>query len=46
MNTQSHLDADVDVAASISRRRATLPGYRFTYEPEMLGHFNARFEPI
>ena len=44
--TQSHLDFVVDVVARIAARRGALPGYRFTYTPELLRHFTARFEPI
>ncbi|MEX0788926.1 MAG: tryptophanase [Anaerolineales bacterium] len=44
--TQSHLDFIVDVLARIVGRRGALPGYRFTYAPDLLRHFTARFEPI
>ncbi|MGH2606871.1 MAG: tryptophanase, partial [Anaerolineales bacterium] len=44
--TQSHLDYVVEVLARIHQRRDTLRGYRFTYEPELLRHFTAKFEPI
>ena len=44
--TQSHLDYVVEVLERIHRRRDALRGYRFTYEPELLRHFTARFEPL
>jgi tryptophanase len=44
--TQSHLDFVADVLARISARKGQLRGYRFTYAPELLRHFTARFEPL
>ena len=44
--TQAHLDYVVEVMARIYRRRETLRGYRFTYAPELLRHFTARFVPV
>lgn len=44
--TQSHLDYVVDVVGRILERANAIPGYRFTYEPELLRHFTARFEPM
>ncbi|MFU8772718.1 MAG: beta-eliminating lyase-related protein, partial [Anaerolineales bacterium] len=44
--TQSHLDYVVKIMASIIEHREEVPGYRFTYAPELLRHFTARFEPI
>jgi tryptophanase len=44
--TQSHLDYLVDVIEKINARRKSVRGYRFTYAPEMLRHFTARFEPV
>jgi tryptophanase len=43
--TQAHLDWVVQVLARIGQRGPTLRGYRFTYAPELLRHFTARFEP-
>jgi tryptophanase len=43
--TQSHLDYVVETAARIAERRKEIGGYRFTYAPELLRHFTARFEP-
>jgi tryptophanase len=44
--TQSHLDYIVEVLAEISAERDRVCGYRFTYAPELLRHFTARFEPV
>jgi tryptophanase len=44
--TQAHLDYVVDVICEIAKRRESLRGYRFTYAPEFLRHFTARFETI
>jgi tryptophanase len=43
--TQSHLDYIVGVMEKIQAQREAVQGYRFTYAPEMLRHFTARFEP-
>jgi tryptophanase len=44
--TQSHLDYVADTLAKIRSRAADLHGYKFTYAPELLRHFTARFEPL
>ncbi len=44
--TQSHLDYVAEVIARIAERADQLRGYRFTYAPELLRHFTARFEPL
>jgi tryptophanase len=44
--TQSHLDYLVAVIEQINARRKSVKGYRFTYAPELLRHFTARFEPV
>jgi tryptophanase len=44
--TQSHLDYVVETLRSIWEKREDYKGYRITYEPELLRHFTARFEPI
>jgi len=44
--TQSHLDYVVEMLAKIVSRRAGLRGYRFTYAPEQLRHFTARFAEL
>lgn len=44
--TQSHMDYVIESFASIKKRLGTLKGYKFTYAPEFLRHFTARFEPL
>ena len=44
--TQSHLDYVADCFAAIKARANTVKGYKFTYAPELLRHFTARFEPL
>jgi len=44
--TQSHMDYIVDSFAKIKGRCASIRGYKFTYAPELLRHFTARFEPL
>jgi tryptophanase len=43
--TQSHLDYVADCFAAIKSRADKIRGYKFTYAPELLRHFTARFEP-
>jgi tryptophanase len=44
--TQSHLDYVADSLAKIKCRADSVRGYKFTYAPELLRHFTARFEPL
>ncbi len=44
--TQSHMDYVADTLARIKRRAESIRGYKFTYAPELLRHFTARFEPV
>ena len=44
--TQSHLDYVADCTARIKARGGQVKGYRFTYAPELLRHFTAKFEPL
>jgi tryptophanase len=44
--TQSHMDYVADTLIDIAARRDSIQGYRFTYAPELLRHFTARFEPV
>ena len=44
--TQSHLDYIVESLQKIAARKEQVRGYRFTYAPELLRHFTARFEPL
>ena len=44
--TQTHLDYVADCLGRIKERAASIPGYKFTYAPELLRHFTARFKPL
>jgi tryptophanase len=44
--TQSHLDYVADTFAAIKSHADKVKGYKFTYAPELLRHFTARFEPL
>lgn len=44
--TQSHLDFVVDALNRIAARKDELSGYEITYQPELMRHFTARFEPL
>jgi len=44
--TQSHMDFIADTIAEIATRSNELRGYRFTYAPDLLRHFTAKFEPL
>ena len=44
--TRSHVDYVAECLAQIKQRAAQIRGYRFTYAPELLRHFTARFEPV
>ena len=44
--TQSHLDYVVDILVEIASHKNQVRGYRFSYAPELLRHFTARFEPL
>jgi len=44
--TQSHMDVTAESIATVYERRDSIKGLRFTYEPEYLRFFQARFEPI
>jgi tryptophanase len=46
MYTQSHLDYVAEAFERIQEQKAQIHGYRFTYAPELLRHFTARFEPV
>jgi tryptophanase len=46
MYTQTHMDYVADSLAKIKSRAEALRGYQFTYAPELLRHFTARFEPL
>ena len=42
--TQTHMDYVADSLARIKERAPKVRGYKFTYAPELLRHFTARFE--
>ncbi len=44
--TQSHFDYVIDIFSKIKSRAKDVRGYKFTYAPELLRHFTARFEPL
>ena len=44
--TQSHMDYVVDSFVRIKARASSIRGYQFTYAPELLRHFTARFKPL
>jgi tryptophanase len=46
MYTQAHMDYVADTLIELKAERKNLRGYRFTYAPELLRHFTARFEPL
>ena len=44
--TQSHLDYIIETMEKIVMRTEEIKGYRFTYAPQFLKHFTARFEGL
>lgn len=44
--TQSHMDVTAESVIRVWERRESIGGLRFTYEPESLRFFQARFEPV
>ena len=44
--TDNHMNVVADAFKEIWKRRDQLPGYTFTYEPEVLRHFTAELKPI
>jgi tryptophanase len=44
--TQSHLDYVAQMFKNIASRRESVRGFRFSYAPELLRHFTARFEQV
>ncbi|HSH10862.1 MAG TPA: tryptophanase [Ilumatobacter sp.] len=44
--TQSHMDVTAESVIAVHEQRTEIPGLRFTYEPESLRFFQARFEPV
>lgn len=44
--TQAHLDYVVETCKHLYENREETGGLRYTYAPELLRHFTARFEPV
>ncbi|SET47275.1 tryptophanase [Natronincola peptidivorans] len=44
--TYNHMDVVADALIEIWKKRETLKGFEFTYEPEVLRHFTAKLKPI
>ncbi len=44
--TQSHMDYVAETLIRIFANAGTIRGYKFTYAPELLRHFTARFQPL
>ncbi len=44
--TQSHIDYVLEVFEELVATAPELPGYEMTYEPRVLRHFTAHFEPV
>ncbi|ACB85589.1 tryptophanase [Natranaerobius thermophilus] len=44
--TYRHMDVVAEAAKIIHDKRDEIGGYKFTYEPEILRHFTARFAPV
>jgi tryptophanase len=44
--TQSHMDYVVDVVTEIAQKAETIKGYKIVYQPKLLRHFTARYEPL
>jgi tyrosine phenol-lyase len=44
--TQAHMDVTAESIVDLYENRDAIGGLRFTYEPEHLRFFQARFEPV
>jgi len=44
--TQSHVDYMIEMMGYMKASLVDLPGYRFSYEPDVLRHFTATFKPV
>ena len=44
--TQSHMDYVAAILSRIAKRSGELKGYCITYEPKLMRHFTAQFEPL
>jgi len=44
--TQSHMDYVAEALRRFKEHAASIRGYKFTYAPELLRHFTAKFQPL
>ncbi len=44
--TQAHMDVTAESVIAVYEKRERVAGLQFTYEPELLRFFQARFEPV
>ncbi|MEQ3696116.1 MAG: tryptophanase [Pseudomonadales bacterium] len=44
--TNEHIDYVAESVIKVAQRKQEIPGYRFTYEPQVLRHFLAEFEAV
>jgi tyrosine phenol-lyase len=44
--TQAHMDVVAEGVVELHEKRSRIQGLSFTYEPEYLRFFQARFEPV
>jgi len=44
--TQSHMDVTAESVVRVYEHRSSISGLKFTYEPDTLRFFQARFEPV
>lgn len=44
--TQSHIDIMAEALINIKKNASKVPGYRITWEPPILRHFQAHLEPV
>jgi tryptophanase len=44
--TQSHMDYVAEITGKITKKAKSMRGYQFTYAPELLRHFTAKFKPL
>jgi len=44
--TQSHFDFLIEVIEEVWKNRASISGYRITYQPKFLRHFTCHLEPV
>ena len=44
--TQSHFDVIIEALKNIKERAGDVKGYKITWEPQILRHFQAHLEPV